>query len=498
MSINNASLFGADISFLIITVLLSVAVAIVAVVLLAKFNSKVTRRTSTFLIILAVGLFARIVFAFFVRGDREDMLPILNLFNVIASEGTFTEYLTGSALSPLAFLIYYVFGAFANLFSLLDSFLGVQIIAKLPLIIADMFSAFIIYKIARKYSSDAVALILSGIVCVMPVFVIASSAYTSIVSLCLPFALGGIYFLLSKSYVGVAAFFGAAALVCKEGVFLLPIPIVFMGYNFIKAIIALSKRTDSESIWKHNDYRAVIVVPLCFVGTLVASYIVSLVQMSALSFNPWTWFVFTYIRPLTDIGLYTDNALSIFTVFMRVGADFTSDIGSVFVAIYALIIFAITIAVYLFKRNRAVLVVTASYIVLTLGMYFLNIGEFTQLLALALLLGGYLAIKDKRVLYVFFVMCVLVTLNSSLSFMSSGYLSSLEDSVFSTGAYTGSRFFTGAIAIVSVITSVLGVLTHFYFTYLILDISVSNNIRQLKVNQDYNFTSALKAFVKKD
>lgn len=501
MSINNASNFGADISFLIITVVLSIVMAIAAIFLLSKFGkATVPHRIGTFLIIIGVGLFARMVFSFFVLGDREDVAPILNLFNVISTDGNLSEYVTGASLSPLAFLVYFVFGSFFNLFNALDNSLVTQLLIKLPLIIADCFSAFVVYKIARKYAGDVAALVLGGAVAVLPVFITASSVYSSVISLCLPFALAGVYFMLNKSYVGTAAFFGAAALICREGVMLLPIPIVFMGYNFVKSIIAITKRKgeSGEKLWKEPETRAAIVVPLCFVATLVCSYVISLPEMAGYSYNPASWFVFAYIRPIADISLYSDNALGIFAVFMRVGAEFTSDFAAAFVAVYAVIIFAVVIAVYLFKRNRAVLVLTAAYILLTLGLYYLNSGEYSQLPTLALLLCAYIAVKDKRILYVFFAMTILVTVNSGLSFIGSGYLSMIDSSVFASGGYTGARFFTGALAIVSTVISILAVLTHFYFTYLLLDVSVSDRVRELSVNKDYKFTDTLKAFVRKD
>ena len=186
------------------------------------------------------------------------------------------------------------------------------------------------------------------------------------------------------------------------------------------------------------------------------------------------------------------NSLGIFNLFMRNGKALNSRFPSVvFAVLFGVIITGIVLLVYLSKKNRANLVFLSAYILLTLATYFVGFNEFGLLGALFLLLTAFLLIRDKRILLLFGVLSLAVTVNATAVMASAEYFNNNVAYYFSAPGYAGSELLRGGAVAVTIVCSVLAVLAHLYATMVLLDISMSNKRKVLPYAENATFGKAM-------
>lgn len=463
-------------------------------------ESKPFNFTALLLVLLVIGFILRLIFVFAVKGFRSDVNIIVNLFTELKVNGFADNYYSdGVGVLPLTYYIYSFMGFFANLFGLDTDSVLMPLLIKLPLIIADLITAYALYKLARKYVNIYVAVIVAGFVSVCPLFVFASGVWATQYSLLALFTVLAFCFLASKNFVATIGFYGAALLTHKDAVYLFPLFAVFIIYGFVKSCILLrkSKSVTFKELLHDVNLRPVFSIPVSTAGFIIAGYLLSLpLMINSFGAGFFTYLYRIFLAPLAAFGFFGHNSLGIFNLFMRNGEQFGQNFPTViFTVLFAVIITGIVLLVYLSKKNRANLVYLGGYIVMTLATYFVGFSEFSLLPAVAILLTSFLLIRDKRIISIFGIITILMTVNSSSVMANANYYNNLIDHYFSAaGGYTGSEILAGGITAVNIVCSALAVLAHLYATVVLLDISMSNKRKVLPYEDNAKFTKAMSVF----
>lgn len=485
LSQNGITSVASDVTVVLFLVLLTVGTILAVIYFLCKYSqdgSPVRKKKTAIAIIIAVGAVVRIVFGMCIRGYREDYDLFADMFAHLGTEGLggYYEGKPDATLYPIVYAVYLLFGGISYVTGLSDFALGAQFMIKLPLIAADILIAYGIYKIARKYFNERIALVLFAFVCACPAFFIASTVWTSQIVFTALFAVWGCYFLARKKYGLTIGFFTAAAFSSKEGIFLFPVAAVFSGYHFVKAAINIKKDKPSAKSVTDGRYSAICEVPCAFVGSLLAAYLLGLFMTYSYSFDPFKYIYEFTISPLVSWDFFTFNGLSVYSLFNQNGQEAGARFPSwVFACVFAAIIAAVVCIVYFSKRNRATMVMLAAYSLFTLSVYYPGMDAVAPFAALAALLCAYALVKDKRLLHVLFLTCIVYVINSASVLANAGYLNNLADYAFSDPSYTGSALMSGGMNAICITCSAFVVLAHLYFTVVTVSVGMTGQKKTL-------------------
>ncbi|MDE5562341.1 MAG: glycosyltransferase family 39 protein [Clostridiales bacterium] len=488
---------ASDISIIVVATVFSVLCFIGLIVLLCRFADYGGKVKNTALImagILFAGLALRIVFALCVRGSRADYGVFVTMINSLKLSGP-AGYYSGDAskvLYPIVYFVYLIFGGLANAMELSSHSLGMQFMIKLPLIIADLLTAFAVFKIADRYINRATALVLAGFVCICPIFFIGSAIWCSPITFTVMFACFACYYLARKNHVATIAFATLAAFSSKEGIYLFPVIFVFSVYHLVRAILNIKRDNIKGGAVLGADYRAVITVPVSFVLSFVVVYLLGLIMVHSHSYNPFTYIYEFLLAPLSGWTYFTSDGLSVYSIFNRSGATAGARFPSwLFVCLFAAIIFAVVGVVYFTKRNRATMVLLIAFSLLTMQVYYPDSTAVSMQGTLAVLLAAYALNRDKRILYVLFTVGLCFAVNSLTTLGNMGQMNNLSD-------YNLEATATGGIKAVTIACSVITVIAHLYFTVVTVSVGMTGQRRMLDTQRTIGGSLSEFFAVKKD
>ncbi len=491
LSVKSASTTS-DIIIAVFLAVFAIGCMIGLVMLLCRFandDGKVRGKAVKMLLFLVAGFVLRLVFALCVRGFRSDYAVFVSMFDNLRDSGL-AGYYGGSAdgvLYPVVYFVYLIFGGLSNATGLSDYGLGMQFMIKLPLIIADLFAAFALYIIAKRYFNPRVAITVFAFVCICPIFFIGSSLWTSPITFTVMFMCFACYFLARKKYAATIAFATAAAFSSKEGIYLFPMIAVFSIFHFVRAIKNLTGAEGNRKLIGENS--AAWTVPLAFVLSLVGAYLIGLFMIGSYSYDPFDYIYKFLLAPLVEWKYFTVNGLSIYSLFNRSGimpgARFPAWL---FASIFAVILTVVVCVVYFTKRNRATLVMLGTFCLLTMQIYYPGASAISMESTLLLLLVSYLLVKDKRILTVLFVIGLMYVINSVTTLSDIGQLNNLTDFDLSEAAQNVSA----AAKSVSIVCSVFAVLAHLYYTVIAVSVGMTGQKRELMTA--HGFKASLKEF----
>lgn len=499
LSASKTTNVGADVTFTVFMTLITVALLLTAVWLVARFICAKKGRNVTKLLVVtvAVGVALRVLVAFFVGGYREDMSAFTAMVDHFMKNGFGGYYAAyGNEVYPLTFYVFAVFGGLGRVFGIPEGSAYLSLMLKLPLIIADVFTAILLYRIGKKFLNSEVGLILAALFCVCPAFFLPSAAWGSTLTLMIPFVLAAFYRLVERKHFEALLAYSLALLVTKEAIYLYPIMLVYYGYHFVNSIIVnvKEKKPVLAAIKDGGECSLAYRLPLYFIGLFLLKYVIALsLVASAYGANP---FVFVYrilLAPLADFTRFSLNGPSIFNIFGKNGAALGSSFpNAVFAVCFAVLIAGIAAVVYFSKKNRAIMPLLAAYVFYTLATYFLDSSPLALLPALVLMLAAFPLIKDRRILQIFCVGTIVTVLLPLIVMTDAGYLNMLNSSAVTVGASA----LTGGGLVVLIICSVLSVAAHLYLTLIAFDITMSNNRRLLDGRNDIGYFEGIKKLFK--
>ncbi len=170
------------------------------------------------LFFLAVGFLLRIFLSPF--GTLELDFNTFISWSRTLSEHGFSEFYNGwSDYLPGYLYVLYFLGKISVWFSFLDP----HLVYKLPAIIADMATAYLIYKIVRRYKSKNFSLMIVNFYIFNPAVFANSSLWGQVDSLTSFFSIAALYFLDKNSFFISSFLFSYGVLVKPQTLFILPV-----------------------------------------------------------------------------------------------------------------------------------------------------------------------------------------------------------------------------------------------------------------------------------
>lgn len=478
LSVSGAS--TSDAVIIAVAVVFAVACFIALIVLLCRFaghDGEVYGVVWKLAVILFAGFALRLIFALCIRGYRNEYGIFVNMFDRLKLVGM-SGYYKGNAsgvLYPVTYFIYLIFGGLSNAMGLSNHDVGMQFMIKLPMIIADLLTALAIYKIAGKYINKATALILAAFICVCPIFFIGSSIWCTQITFTVMFMCFACYFLARKKHALTIAFATLAAFSSKEGIYIFPVVCVFSVYHLVRAAINVKRNKPHGGAVLESDYRAVITVPVGFIASVIAVYLIGLFMMHSYSYNPFVYIYEFLLEPLTGWAYFTVDGLSVYSVFNRSGATPGARFPSwLFLCLFAAIIFAVVFVVYFTKKNRATMVLLMAFSLFTMQVYYPGTTAIGMQSTLAVLVAAYALNRDKRILTALFIVGLCFAINSLTVVANMGQLNNLSDYDLSSLTLP-----TAGIKAVTITCSVITVLAHLYFTLIAVSIGMTGQRKML-------------------
>lgn len=464
---------GTGIAMFILLIVLTLVVCVGAIWFISYTINRDDNGNSPkmiFTVSLIVGIVLRFVFAALIRGHRDSYIGLIgynsDVFGLI-NYGSAELYKNGVTTYPISIYILYIFSKLGSLLGFEINSIGMQMIIKIPMIACDVLSAALIYKLFSEFSSRYTAALVSALFILIPVTFFASVIWVSDLAFVLPLIILSFYYLAVKKYFGMFAAYSAALLTSKNAIYLFPIFAVFTILTFIKACKSMRGRSFTggfKGLWKNEEVSAVVKLPIYFVGSLIISYILCLpLTIGAIKGNFFKWFSLVYLKPLVNIPVYGTNSLSIYNVFGRNGVGFNTNYAIWFVLACAIIITALTLSMYLGKRNRANLSLIGAFVLMTVFIYFIGFGAMDTLIVFPILLISFAFIKDKRLLTLFAIFSLAFILNAAGVMTYYGEFNNLLNTT-----PLGSPTF---LNVINIIGSIIALLGHLYMIVVTLDIS---------------------------
>ncbi|MCL2675591.1 MAG: hypothetical protein FWE84_03255 [Firmicutes bacterium] len=385
-----------------------------------------------------------------------------------------------------------------------------QVFIRLPYMLCDTVAVMVLFKIAKKYSNGHVALGLSAIYALCPIFFFGSSMWGSHLSILSLLILLSLYFMTQKNFLGLTVAYGLTLLTAIEALYFLPVFAVFYAYHFIRGLkldreakkqamraefkggttgkIAQNAKkpqdnnTPAKMTFKECFFDAerglAYRIPVYIIGSLIVMYLVSLPMLGGAEYNFFTWFAQIYIYPFSRVDFFGINAFKIYNLFGMNNAHIGENVSGVVRGLigfgFMAIATALVYVMYSSRKNRANMVLIACYVFVTLSVYSMGMSEMSLLPVLAALLLAFALVKDKRILHIFSLLAFVMIINGCAVMVNAGYFTVVSIKEFALGE--GSAFLSDSTfgTVMNTVCTVLAVLTHLYFTLVALDVSISN------------------------
>ena len=363
------------------------------------------------LILIAAFVLRGILSVIFV-GLSNDIACFLSWGNTMAQYGPAGFYANaGFADYPPGYMyVLWLLGSIHNLFGLPYGNPLHLILIKLVAICADLFSAYLVYRIAGRLGvSRKRALLLMGIVAFLPAFAFVSGGWgqiDSILTLCL---LGVIWLFMTDRSILAGALYGAAILIKPQALMVGPLLAVAYLYE-IRGVH-----------WKRRLLEAVLAV-------LSAVAVIALLAAPFGGGQQSGWLLEKYFSTATS---YPYASVEAYNLFALIGGNWKAIESVPFLFSYATwgyigIAFSVLAAAALYIRGRqkdqkGILLLSTAFLIaalFTLGPYMHERYIFPALL-LMLLAGLYY--NDRRLFLIFFGFSCSVLLNVFGAFVVVGH-----------------------------------------------------------------------------
>lgn len=415
--------------------------AVTAYFLLIRKKIKIGQNNKRIVIwsLLGIGLFLRIAVAPYAGGDMD--LSLFENWATTAAKSLTGFYTNGNSdYPPLFIYVLYLAGKVASLPSM-GSYLALFV--KVPSILADVATAYIIYRIGIRNLSPEISLLIAVFYIFNPAILINSTFWGQVDSFFTLLVVLGVYLLQEKKCYGAVVFFTFSVLMKPQGIIFLPV--LFFELVRLKKVKYF----------------------LGAAGTALLTAVVIIMPFSLHQGPFWIIKLFT-----NTVGEYPFASVNAFNLFSLLGANYTQDSITLFIfsyhtwgMIFIILVTAFTWLIYIKGRNSQFAFVTA--LIQIAGVFTLSSSMHERYLfpAAALSLLAFIYLKDKRLLW-----------------LSAGYSMTIFINTFAVlyGAYNGMQSTPNSTALF--ITSFLNVVFFIYLLKVVWDITVKSKLLNLKVN----------------
>lgn len=337
---------------------------------------KITHANTKILIfsLLCIGLFLRISLSSIMEGYSGD----ISLFRSWASSAanSLSQFYVNSKSAdypPLYVYVLFLVGKLASITSITPYY---TLLLKLPSILADMVTAYMIYKLAKKYFSLEMGIFLSAFYIFNPAIFINSSLWGQVDSFFTLILVLSLFFLSEKKLLLSSIFFTALVLMKPQGIIFFPVLLfeLIAGKN-LKSLIK------------------------CAVSCIVTSLIIIL----PFSFNQNALWIFKLYK--NTISEYPYASVNAFNFFNLLGGNYKESSAAFFIFSYKIwgmiaIIAVTAFSWYVYIKSKNKIFAFSCALVQISGVFTFSTGMHERYLfpAAALSILSFIYLKDKRLL----------------------------------------------------------------------------------------------------
>lgn len=386
---NDANSSNNSIYFLVYAVIF-LCVSILGYFYFIKKKFKINPSNEKILIIslLAIGLLLRIALSFVIDGYSGD-ISLFKSWATSVSNGLSSFYTSSKMVDypPLYMYILFVVGKLAKISVLSNYYI---LLLKLPSIIADVATAFIIYKVAKKKISLELSVSLAAFYVFNPAIFINSTLWGQVDSFFTLLIVMSVYLMSLNKLAFSSLMFTLAILMKPQGIIFLPVLFFELVRqkkikNFIKAILIAAATS------------LIIILPFT-------------------SGRDLSWIIKLYSNTVSEYPYATMNA---YNFFHLIGANLVKDSSTLFIFSYhtwgfIFIVLTTLFSWYIYIKGKDVKFAFSAALVQIAGVFILSVGMHERYLfpALALTILAFIHLRDRRILLLALGFSVTVYLNT--------------------------------------------------------------------------------------
>ncbi|WP_155891162.1 glycosyltransferase 87 family protein [Ectobacillus panaciterrae] len=347
----------------------------VAYYLFANKNIKIRQSNKKALLwtLLGVGLFLRIAAAPWIGGH-----PDINLFKnwaTSAAKGLTGFYINGSSdYPPFYIYILFIVGKIASVPAMNSYF---TLLLKLPSILADIATAYLVYRLAVKYLPLEFSLLISAFYAFNPAIFINSTFWGQVDSFFTLIVVLAVFMLSENKVFLSGVFFAAAVLMKPQGIIFLPV--LFFELVRLKSV-------------------------KCFLTAAAAGLGTALAVILPFSFHQGPFWIFKLFS--STIGEYPYASVNGFNFYSLLGANYKQDTSTLFVFSYhtwgmIFIIIVTAFSWFIYIKGRSAKFASIAALLQITGVFTFSTSMHERYLfpAAALSLFAFIYLRDKRLLW---------------------------------------------------------------------------------------------------
>ncbi len=353
-----------------------------------KIKIKYRDEKALLCLILGAGLVLRLILASAVEGFPSD-IACFKAWALEAAKDLPGFYTSGIFCDYPPFYIYILFivGKLASIPWLNPYF---TLLVRLPSMMADLVTAYILYRAAKRHLPEAWELLLAAAYAFNPAVLLNSTLWGQVDSFFTMMIVSALILLRENRTGASSAMLCAAVLMKPQGIFFLPV-----------LLFELLKRKEIKP----------------FINAAIAGLMTALAVILPFSFNQRPlWILKLYMNTASG---YTNASLNAFNLFSLLGANLKDDSEIWFLFSYrtwglVLAVILVIFTGFLYLKGRHVSLPFIAGLLLNAGAFVLvsRMHERYMFPVIALVLLCFVHLKDRRLGLLFVSMTVLVFLNS--------------------------------------------------------------------------------------
>lgn len=346
--------------------------------------------------IFIIGILLRIYSGLLIDGQPFD-INIYKRWAAAAANNLFSVYSNQSSIDyPPVYI--YVLAVIGKLSSIPIFSKYYYLLLKLPSILADIASAYLIYRISNKHISKELGLILSAFYIFNPAVLINSTIWGQADSFFTFIVIIAVFLLSEKKLIFSSVFFTIAVLTKPQAIILLPL-----------LLFELIRQRNIKSIIQ------------CVLPALITALIIIL-PFSLYNGNI-TWIFNLYGNTISEYPYASDNAFNFFTL---IGANNVKYTTTMFILNYHSfgLIFIILITIFsgfIYLKSNTKFSAYLAALILIVGVFNFSVGMHERYMfsAVAVCILAYIHFKDRRLLVLSVLFSIIIFINTHVTLFDS-------------------------------------------------------------------------------
>lgn len=369
-----------------------------------KLNLDLKEEKFIIFAILAAGLLLRLIVAPIIEGWPNDISANKYWANSAASSppgssifhGLIHFYNSGWCDYPPVFIyVLFIIGKLASLPGLNSIF---TLLIKLPSIFADLVTAYMLFRLAKKQLGIGFGILAGVIYTFMPIVLLDSTVWGQVDSFFTMIIVAALTLLMEKKFNWAVVFFTVAVLMKPQGIFFFPVILFEMlKVGSLKVFLKTFLKVFAIGL----ATTVLIVLPFSFTQEPL-------------------WIIYKFLDTAKE---YPSAAMNAFNLFGLLGANFKDGANTLFIFSYNTwgLIFDVLIlgfVGFIYIKGKHVALPIISALILNVGAFVCTtkMHERYMFPAIAIVIMALIYLKDKRLLMIFATLSITIFANIHILF----------------------------------------------------------------------------------